>query len=262
MMTLAAAFDLCLWCRPKLRVSIAAALIVIALCDVSRALPGEVSLWVDGENGSDLNDCTELRPCKEIQSAINKAPPPGMFAWIKVAGWLGTYAAVDLSHHKTVSVVGNCNDPSQVKVASLTAQDFVVLAVQCLSTPSVTARQHAVLDVDRVHFLETSGYHSNATVSSQINYMGGVVIKGDATGGHMVATHNAFISATSDISIPSPVSFGCFAAASYNSSIVFGDVNVSGLFGLGLPGTKGTFTCVGPHSTIDVPPTLYKGGMN
>jgi hypothetical protein len=137
-----------------LRVSIAAALIVIALCDVSRALPGEVSLWVDGENGSDLNDCTELRPCKEIQSS------PRDVAWIKVANWLGTYAAVDLSHHKTVSVVANCNDLSQVKVASLTAQDFVVLAVQCLSTPSVTARQHAVLDVDRVHFLETSGYHA------------------------------------------------------------------------------------------------------
>jgi hypothetical protein len=152
MMTLPAAFDLYPWCRPKFRGFIAGALIVIALCDVSRALPGEVSLWVDGENGSDLNNCTELSPCKEIQAAISKVPPPGMFAWIKVAGWLGTYAAVDLSHHKTVSVVGDCNDPSQVKVASLTAQDFVVLIVQCLSTPSVAARQHAVLDVDRVHF--------------------------------------------------------------------------------------------------------------
>jgi hypothetical protein len=92
----------------------------------------------------------------------------GMFAWISVAGWSGTYAAVDLSHHKTVTIKGDCSDPSQTKVAGLTAQDFVVLGVQCLSTPSVTARQHVVVDVYRVHFLETSGYHANAQISSRV----------------------------------------------------------------------------------------------
>jgi hypothetical protein len=123
-------------------------LIAIAMIGSARALPGELSLWVDGAKGDDLNDCTELHPCKEIQGAVSKIT--GMFAWISVAGWSGTYAAVDLSHHKTVTIKGDCNDPSQTKVAGLTAQDFVVLGVQCLSTPSVTARQHVVADVYRV----------------------------------------------------------------------------------------------------------------
>ena len=109
-------------------------LIAIAMIGTARALPGELSLWVDGANGDDLNDCTELHPCKEIQGAVSKIT--GMFAWISVAGWSGTYAAVDLSHHKTVTFKGDCNDPSQTKVAGLTAQDFVILLVQCLSTPS------------------------------------------------------------------------------------------------------------------------------
>jgi hypothetical protein len=233
-------------------------LIAIAMIGTARALPDELSLWVDGANGDDLNDCTELHPCKEIQGAVSKIT--GMFAWIRVAGWSGTYAAVDLSHHKTVQIEGDCNDPSQTKVAGLTAQDFVVLGLICLSTPSVTARQHVVADVYRVHFLETSGYHASAQISSQINYMGGIVIMGGATT-HLSASRNSFISATSDISIPDPVSFGCFASATYNSNILFGDVNVTGVFGLGVPETKGTFACAHSHSTIDVPTNLYKGGM-
>jgi hypothetical protein len=96
----------------------------------------------------------------------------------------------------------------------------------------VTARQHVVADVYRVHFLETSGYHANAQISSQINYMGGIVIMGGATT-HMSASRNSFISATADISIPDPVSFGCFASAAYNSNILFGDVNVTGVFDSG-----------------------------
>jgi hypothetical protein len=115
---------------------LALSLIAIAMIGTARALPGELNLWVDGANSDDLNDCTELHPCKEIQGAVSKIT--GMFAWISVAGWSGTYAAVDLSHHKTVTFKGDCNDPSQV--AGLTAQDFVILLVQYLSTPSVTAR--------------------------------------------------------------------------------------------------------------------------
>jgi hypothetical protein len=50
---------------------------------------------------------------------------------------------------------------------------------------------------------------------------------------HMSASRNSFISAMGVISIPDPVSFGCFASAAYNSNILFGDVNVTGVFGSG-----------------------------
>jgi hypothetical protein len=39
---------------------LALSLIAIAMIGTARALPGELSLWVDGANGDDLNDCTEL----------------------------------------------------------------------------------------------------------------------------------------------------------------------------------------------------------
>jgi hypothetical protein len=48
----------------------------------SRALPDELSLWVDGANGDDLNDCTELHPCKEIQGAVSER---GVLSQRKVA---------------------------------------------------------------------------------------------------------------------------------------------------------------------------------
>lgn len=95
---------------------LALSLIAIAMIGTARALPGELSLWVDCANGDDLNDCTELHPSKEFQGAVSKIT--GMFAWISVAKWSGTYAAVDLSHHKTVTIEGDCNDPSQPKVAA------------------------------------------------------------------------------------------------------------------------------------------------
>ena len=53
---------------------LALSLIAIAMIGTARALPGELNLWVDGANSDDLNDCTELHPCKEIQGRSARLP--------------------------------------------------------------------------------------------------------------------------------------------------------------------------------------------
>ena len=232
---------------------------VVALGDGARGISGP-ELWVDGANGNDLNDCTHAQPCKQIQSAIDKITQ--VAASIHLADWSETYDGVDLSHHKAVTLTGNCDDPSQVKVASLIAHDMVIFDIKCLSTQSIHARQSAIVNLLNIHFLETTAYHVNAALNSNINYLGGIVIRGGADSGHLIATRNSFVLATSDITIPDPVSFGCFATATYNSSVLFGDNSVTGILGLGAPNTTGKLVCTGAYSIIDVPAELYAGGMN
>jgi hypothetical protein len=164
------------------------------------ALAGDAFVVAPAPAGNDANDCLSAQgPCATIQHASELCTAP---CSIQLMNGRYLNQGLNVTYYKIVSVVGNCDDPSQVVViksggAIFWAQDHSILTVRCLETQTTSnntigfsTRQFAIMDLDRIrHGYMPLGHHISANEKSKINCGGDNWIVPNSSGTAGATTH-------------------------------------------------------------------------
>jgi hypothetical protein len=181
--------------------------------------------FVAAPDGDDNLECTEARPCSP-QGAVN-ACPDGNICNIKLQPGIYLDPAVNITYHRLISLMGDCNDANAVILRStkpgtvlVWVQDHAIGTVSCVEMDSessgtigISARQHTIVDYDRVIFgAMRGGMHVAMTQFSIANCSESVWIKGDAQM-HVRATYNSQLNLGCSITLTEPRAFTYFVSA-------------------------------------------------
>jgi hypothetical protein len=205
-------------------IRIAAGILLVFVLALAGAAQGQVRFFVAAPGGKDNDKCTGKRPCSP-QGAVKACPMSGICN-IRLLPGIYLDPAVNIYYHRTIALIGNCEDPHAVifratKPGALVAiQDHAIGAVQCLtleatapSAVGISGRQHIIADYDRVIFGPMpEGVHIGMTEFSIASCIGPVWITGDASI-HAAASAQSKLNLGCHMTLTEPRAFIQFVSA-------------------------------------------------
>jgi hypothetical protein len=238
-------------------------------------------------SGDDSNDCLSvLRPCRTIQAAVDRVPLASTADIVLSSGFhyidgSPNYPAVNVVYWRGISIHGDCQSPDATTVrinapgiAAITAQDYAILIVTCLTLSSsaagntaIVCRQIAICDYGKIHFgALQDGQHVSIADRSSASCVDQIWID-DSAAVHAGAGNGSLLHLDCPIALTAPLSFIAFIQTTWHAMITISGAQITGPgAGAATSGIQCTIqngTIIAGNVTLpgNSPCQLYDGGI-